>query len=389
MKGKKHRPAMSVVSVFVLFAFVVFSIVLGQSQVSLSNPANAGNKKLVTIYIDGNKKTVPTDARTIGEALEQSNVKLAKGDVVEPVAETPLDQPFYNVNVYRAYPSQIVDGDKKTTVLSGYRSPRQVVASAGIKVFDEDKVTLDRNDNFVLAGVVGQRINIERAKVVNVAISGKNFQFRTWKETVGELLEEKGLRVLESDLGVLKFNDNIYNNINIKVSKLTQDVIQLKEVIEPETTYKDDPSKPTSYRLTESEGKPGEKLISYIVSRKGDIELSRQKIEEKVTSVAVPKIVVRGTKVDAIGDNAQLLYKLRMCETGGRYNANTGNGYYGAYQFSAATWNRWNTGYARADLAPPEVQDTYVLKNTVASKGGFWSQHPGCSVKLGLPKFPL
>ena len=40
MKGKKHRPAMSVVSVFVLFAFVVFSIVLGQSQVSLSNPAN-------------------------------------------------------------------------------------------------------------------------------------------------------------------------------------------------------------------------------------------------------------------------------------------------------------------------------------------------------------
>ena len=109
MKGKKHRPAMSVVSVFVLFAFVVFSIVLGQSQVSLSNPANAGNKKLVTIYIDGNKKTVPTDARTIGEALEQSNVKLAKGDVVEPVAETPLDQPFYNVNVYRAYPSQVVD----------------------------------------------------------------------------------------------------------------------------------------------------------------------------------------------------------------------------------------------------------------------------------------
>jgi len=389
MEGKKHRPIMSVISVSALFVFVVFSVVFGQSQVALTNTAKAENKKLVTIYVDGSKKTVPTDAKTIGEALAQNGVKLEKGDVVEPVAETPLNQPFYNVNVYRAYPSLIVDGEKKTTVLSGYRSPRQVVAAAGIKVYDEDKVTLDRNDNFIFEGAVGQRINIERAKTVNVIIGVKTFQFRTWKNTVGELLEEKGMRVLESDLGSVKLADNTYNNMNVRILKLIQDVIQVKESIEPETSYKDDPSKPSSYRLTESEGRLGEKLVSYMVSRKGDVELSRQKLDEKVTSNPSPKVVVRGTKVDTVGDNAQLLYKLRMCETGGRYNANTGNGYYGAYQFSAATWNRWNTGYARADLAPAEVQDALVLKNVKASAGGFWSQHPGCSVKLGLPKFPL
>ncbi len=388
MEGKKHYPFMSVIAVSSLFVFVVFSVVFGQSQVALTNTAKAENKKLVTIYADGNKKTIPTDAKTIGEALKLGGVKLEKGDVVEPIAETPLNQPFYNINVYRAYPSLVIDGDKKVTVLSGYRSPRQVVEASGIQVFDEDKVSLDRSDNFVLDGVVGQRIKIERAAPVDVTIGAKTFEFRTWKKTVGELLEEKGMSVNESDLAGLSFSDPIYKGMNIKILKLTQDVVQERVAIEPEVQYKDDPTKPTSYRLTESPGKPGEKIISYTVNRKGDVELSRQKLEEKVVVATVPKIVVRGTKYDAIGDNAQLLLKLRMCETGGRYNANTGNGYYGAYQFSQATWNRWNTGYARADLAPPEVQDTYVLKNAKASKGGFWSQHPGCSVKLGLPKFP-
>ena len=385
----KHRPVFSVSVVLVLFLFVMFSLFFGQSQVSVRNVAFAEGKTLLTIFADDHKKTIATDAKTIGEALEQAGVVLGQGDVVEPAATTQINQPFYNANVYRAYPSLIIDGGTKTIVMSGYRSARQVVESSNVKLYSEDKVSIDRSDNFAGDEVVGQRIMIDRATPVKVTIGKKTFEMRTWKPTVGEFLSEKGIRVLESDLEALKFSDKIYNNINIKVSKLTQDVIQLKEAIEPETTYKDDPSKPTSYRLTESEGKPGEKLVSYIVSRKGDIELSRQKIEEKVILAAVPKTVVRGTKVDAIGDNAQLLYKLRMCETGGRYDANTGNGYYGAYQFSAATWNRWNTGYARADLAPPEVQDTYVLKNTLASKGGFWSQHPGCSVKLGLPKFPL
>ena len=31
-------------------------------------------------------------------------------------------------------------------------------------------------------------------------------------------------------------------------------------------------------------------------------------------------------------------YQLRMCESSNRYDINTGNGYYGAYQFDLSTW---------------------------------------------------
>lgn len=68
--------------------------------------------------------------------------------------------------------------------------------------------------------------------------------------------------------------------------------------------------------------------------------------------------------------------KLRNCESHGNYETNTGNGYYGAYQFSATTWRSMNTGYEYAHLAPPEVQDDAAIR---LQKRGGWGQWPVCS----------
>ena len=74
------------------------------------------------------------------------------------------------------------------------------------------------------------------------------------------------------------------------------------------------------------------------------------------------------------------LAALRSCESGGNYRANTGNGYYGAYQFSASTWQSLGHG-GRASDAAPHVQDQAALR--LASAKG-WSQWPACSRSLGL-----
>lgn len=50
------------------------------------------------------------------------------------------------------------------------------------------------------------------------------------------------------------------------------------------------------------------------------------------------------------------LYRTRMCESGGNYRANTGNGFYGAYQFVPSTW--WAAGgRGMPHLAEPLEQD--------------------------------
>ena len=72
--------------------------------------------------------------------------------------------------------------------------------------------------------------------------------------------------------------------------------------------------------------------------------------------------------------------ELRYCEAGGDYTRNSGNGYYGAYQFSIGTWGGYD-GYSRPDLAPPAVQDAKA-KATQAARG--WYPWPACSRKLGL-----
>ncbi|WP_431873373.1 transglycosylase family protein [Amycolatopsis sacchari] len=87
-----------------------------------------------------------------------------------------------------------------------------------------------------------------------------------------------------------------------------------------------------------------------------------------------PRILVRLLLVALVAAGLQLVasstasadpaastwLKLRMCESSNRYATNTGNGYYGAYQFDLPTW-RSVGGQGRPDLASPAEQDYRAL----------------------------
>ena len=71
--------------------------------------------------------------------------------------------------------------------------------------------------------------------------------------------------------------------------------------------------------------------------------------------------------------------QLRACESGGRYTTNSGNGFYGAYQFHPKTWR--SLGYpGLPHQAPPEMQDEAARK--LQARSG-WGQWPVCSRRIG------
>jgi hypothetical protein len=55
------------------------------------------------------------------------------------------------------------------------------------------------------------------------------------------------------------------------------------------------------------------------------------------------------------------LAQIRECESGGDYTANTGNGFYGAYQFTKESWEQMG-GQGLPHEAPPEEQDRLARK---------------------------
>jgi len=70
---------------------------------------------------------------------------------------------------------------------------------------------------------------------------------------------------------------------------------------------------------------------------------------------------------------------LRQCESGGNYATDTGNGYYGAYQFSASTWHSLgHSGLPSQASAATQDQAAQQLAQRSGS-----SQWPSCSSQLG------
>lgn len=76
------------------------------------------------------------------------------------------------------------------------------------------------------------------------------------------------------------------------------------------------------------------------------------------TVVATTMIVVSGPA--SADPSANDWYQLRMCESTNRYDINTGNGYYGAYQFDLSTW-RSVGGSGYPNQAPAAEQDHRAL----------------------------
>lgn len=107
-------------------------------------------------------------------------------------------------------------------------------------------------------------------------------------------------------------------------------------------------------------------------------EAQRQAALAAQRAAQVKPVAFRSTATGPL--NAAQINFLGNCESGMTWNRNSGNGYYGAFQFSIPTWNAMGTGYARADMAPLEVQIDAVQR--LLSRSSIFSQFPGCARQM-------
>ncbi len=108
------------------------------------------------------------------------------------------------------------------------------------------------------------------------------------------------------------------------------------------------------------------------------VQVTTTSIKPDVTATPTPVAVIKSGASGPLTEE-QLNY-LGNCEAGMNPARNSGNGYYGAFQFSPGTWNSMNTDYARADMAPLEVQKDAVQR--LLQRSSIYTQFPGCSRKM-------
>ena len=71
---------------------------------------------------------------------------------------------------------------------------------------------------------------------------------------------------------------------------------------------------------------------------------------------------------------------LAQCESGGNWNINTGNGYYGGLQFSHGTW----LSVGGSGMAHQNSRDEQIKRGKILQEKSGWQPWPGCTKKLGL-----
>ncbi|WP_320784533.1 transglycosylase family protein [Streptomyces sp. CRN 30] len=74
--------------------------------------------------------------------------------------------------------------------------------------------------------------------------------------------------------------------------------------------------------------------------------------------------------------------RIARCESGGNWHINTGNGYYGGLQFSAATWRAYG-GTAYAATADRASKAQQIAIGTKVQRAQGWGAWPTCAARAG------
>ncbi len=228
--------------------------------------------------------------------LKSASVAYSEADLIEPELSTPINSDSFKVNIYRARPVLIIDGDKKTEITSALNSPRLITEAAGITTYPEDDFRFERVDDVLDDGLIGQKLTILRAKVITVDIYGKAEEMRTQKDTVEQFIAEKGFKLGEGDTTVPALAEPITDKSKISIIRNGTKTATVDEEIPFPTEVINDINMNTGQQRVEVAGKKGKKTVTYEIQLANDVEVGRKVLQEIIVEQPKPERVVKGTK---------------------------------------------------------------------------------------------
>jgi hypothetical protein len=102
-----------------------------------------------------------------------------------------------------------------------------------------------------------------------------------------------------------------------------------------------------------------------------------------IAATAATILLVSATSAEAGPLRQDPWDRVAQCESGGHWNINTGNGYYGGLQFSLGTWQSYGgNAYAGTANHATRSQQIAIAEKVLRAQG--WKAWPTCSKRTGV-----
>ena len=350
----------------------------------------------VTIEVDGVSRDVSGFFTTAGDALNTAGVSVGAHDLVAPAADQSVSNGD-TVVVRTATPYDVtVDGSQTVawstaSTVSGILSalPAQTSSMAADRSFTRAEMPL---------GEGGETVHVVAdGTTTDVVVSAE--------EGASAILEKAGVNASPIDRVTL---ENSGGETTVRVARVVRGKSSATTEIPFETEEREDAEAEEGTEKTVQEGVAGSEVTeTYQETIDGDVTVSA--VLSTTRTEPTKRIVSKGTKAKKAedtssssstssdssgasssgssasapaavsGDDAAIWAAIAQCESGGNPSINTGNGYYGMYQFSLPTWRSVGGSGLPSDASAEEQ----TMRARMLQQRAGWGQW-GCAYQLGL-----
>jgi uncharacterized protein YabE (DUF348 family) len=311
-KIKHHRRRLKVASrhpfavpIIVFFGFVLIiggGLLFGQYTHRLHAVQNTD---IVVVSHDHIQQIVPSRAATVGDLLKGLHLILNEGDVVEPAADSRIDQDQFRINIYRAVPVTVVDNGHRSFTFSAAKTPRSIAAQTGSKLYPDDLVSTNPAQDFIKTGTIGEQVVIDRATAVNLNLYGTALSLRTHANTVGDLVKQKNIKLAKDDQLIPSADTPLTTNTQVFVTRNGIKIETVQEDIPMPTQQIQDDTLAYGTSALRQAGSAGHQVTTYQLKLQNGVETGRSVLQQVVTQQPVTEIRVVGTSLSGIkGDMA-------------------------------------------------------------------------------------
>ncbi|HJF75357.1 MAG TPA: ubiquitin-like domain-containing protein [Brevibacterium linens] len=265
-------------------AVVITGLVGGTGAVVTMN-------KPVTLEVNGQAEEIRTFGGTVGDILDSHEIDVDKRDQVKPGVGTKVDRDMtITVNTAKKV-ALSVDG-KETNEWTNANTVGQALADLGVDAKGADlnaKASQRLKDQ-------GNDIEVTTAKNLTVVADGKDHKVSAAVGTAKEALKDTGVKLDKDDFLSVPMSAEVSDGQVLTVNRVKKDTVKDKQPIKAEVETKKSDSLYEGETKVETEGKDGEKQVTYKVKTINGEEVKKEKKDEKVLSEPKTKVVIQGTK---------------------------------------------------------------------------------------------